>query len=247
MTSRRDGPVGAIKKLFGSETNSFGYTLFFGWSPTETNKKLFVPVKVQSVLCKPLWGLQKIENDYTNYIVCIILHPLLHNKMEKKLNSRTEEYITKFKDDIRTKLIQLGITEKEKANELLEFVYEYDRLVFSKDDISKRKRIQNSIPTQNRCNARRADNKQCTRKRKDGYEFCGTHSKGAPYGMADDTCGECTKKLDVVAKDVNGIVYYIDKFNNVYKTEDILAGKTNPAVIAKCVVSSSGGITIPGI
>lgn len=154
--------------------------------------------------------------------------------MEKKLNARTEQYITQFKDDIRKKLIDLNLEEKGKANELLEYVYEYDRLVFSKDDISKRRRIQNSIPTQNRCNAKRADNKQCTRKRKDGFEFCGTHSKGAPYGMADDTCGVCTKNLDVVATDVNGIVYYIDKFNNVYKTEDILLGKTNPAVIAKC-------------
>ena len=236
MTSRRDGPyganknvivhIGAYKKLFTVKPFRFDCTVFFNdlqRRPTKNWKRLYKQYS--------------LYNTTTPYYI----------KMEKKLNSRTEEYITKFKDDIRTKLIQLGIAEKEKANELLEFVYEYDRLVFSKDDISKRKRIQNSIPTQNRCNARRADNKQCTRKRKDGYEFCGTHSKGAPYGMADDTCGECTKKLDVVAKDVNGIVYYIDKFNNVYKTEDILAGKTNPAVIAKCVVSSSGGITIPGI
>lgn len=166
--------------------------------------------------------------------------------MEKKLNSRAEQYITKFKDDIRSKLIELGIVEQEKANALLEYVYEYDRLTFSKDDISKRKRIQNSIPTQNRCNAKRADNKQCTRKRKDGCEFCGTHSKGAPYGMADDVCGDCTKKLDVVAKDVNGIVYYIDKFMNVYKTEDILSCKSNPAVIAKCR-EINGTIVIPEI
>lgn len=166
--------------------------------------------------------------------------------MEKKLNSRAEQYITKFKDDIRSKLIDMKFVEKAKANEFLEYVYEYERLTFSKDDISKRKRIQNSIPTQNRCNAKRADNKQCTRKRKDGFEFCGTHSKGAPYGMADDTCGVCVKKLDVVATDVNGIVYYIDKFMNVYKTEDILSGKTNPAVIAKCR-DVNGVIVIPEI
>jgi hypothetical protein len=174
------------------------------------------------------------------------LHKHKYTKMEKKLNSRAEQYITKFKDDIRAKLIDMKFAEKAKANEFLEYVYEYERLTFSKDDISKRKRIQNSIPTQNRCNAKRADNKQCTRKRKDGFEFCGTHSKGAPYGMADDTCGVCVKKLDVVATDVNGIVYYIDKFMNVYKTEDILSGKTNPAVIAKCR-DVNGVIVIPEI
>ncbi len=153
--------------------------------------------------------------------------------MEKKLNSKSESFITAFKDSIRTKAIDLKFDEKNKINELLEYVYEYERLVFSKDDLSKRKRIQNSIPTQNRCNAKRADNKQCTRKRKDGYEFCGTHSKGAPHGLANDVCGVCTKKIDVVATNINGIVYYIDKFNNVYKTEDILKGNVDPEIISK--------------
>jgi hypothetical protein len=156
--------------------------------------------------------------------------------MEKKLNSRSELFLTAFKDNIRAKIIELKFEDKSKLNDLLEYVYEYERLIFSKDDLSKRRRVQNSIPTQNRCNAKRADNKQCTRKRKDGFEFCGTHSKGAPHGLADDVCGVCTKKIDVVATDIMGIVYYIDKFNNVYKTEDILEGKTDPQIIAKSTI-----------
>ena len=36
--------------------------------------------------------------------------------MEKKLNSRAEQYITKFKDDIRSKLIELGLTVKIMQN-----------------------------------------------------------------------------------------------------------------------------------
>jgi hypothetical protein len=166
--------------------------------------------------------------------------------MEKKLNSKSESFITAFKDSIRTKAIDLKFDEKNKINELLEYVYEYERLVFSKDDLSKRKRIQNSIPTQNRCNAKRADNKQCTRKRKDGYEFCGTHSKGAPHGLANDVCGVCTKKIDVVATNINGIVYYIDKFNNVYKTEDILKGNVDPEIIAKAKIMNDK-ICIPDL
>ena len=156
--------------------------------------------------------------------------------MEKKLNSKTEAFITAFKDHIRSKAIELEFAEKHKINELIEYVYEYERLQFNKDDLSKRKRVQNAIPTQNRCSAKRADNKQCTRKRKDGSEFCGTHTKGAPNGVADELCGQCTKKLDVVATEIMGIIYYIDKFNNVYKTEDILENKTNPAIIAKCQI-----------
>lgn len=164
--------------------------------------------------------------------------------MEKKLNSRSEVFLTAFKDNIRAKIIELKFEDKTKLNDLLEYVYEYERLIFSKDDLSKRRRVQNSIPTQNRCNAKRADNKQCTRKRKDGFEFCGTHSKGAPHGLADDVCGVCTKKIDVVATDIMGIVYYIDKFNNVYKTEDILEGKTDPKIIAKSTINN-GKICIP--
>jgi hypothetical protein len=164
--------------------------------------------------------------------------------MEKKLNSRSELFLTAFKDNIRAKIIELKFEDKSKLNDLLEYVYEYERLIFSKDDLSKRRRVQNSIPTQNRCNAKRADNKQCTRKRKDGFEFCGTHSKGAPHGLADDVCGVCTKKIDVVATDIMGIVYYIDKFNNVYKTEDILEGKTDPQIIAKSTIIN-GKMSIP--
>ena len=164
--------------------------------------------------------------------------------MEKKLNSRSEVFLTAFKDNIRAKIIELKFEDKTKLNDLLEYVYEYERLIFSKDDLSKRRRVQNSIPTQNRCNAKRADNKQCTRKRKDGFEFCGTHSKGAPHGLADDVCGVCTKKIDVVATDIMGIVYYIDKFNNVYKTEDILEGKTDPKIIAKSTIIN-GKMCIP--
>ena len=164
--------------------------------------------------------------------------------MEKKLNSRSELFLTAFKDNKRAKINELKFEDKSKLNDLLEYVYEYERLIFSKDDLSKRRRVQNSIPTQNRCNAKRADNKQCTRKRKDGFEFCGTHSKGAPHGLADDVCGVCTKKIDVVATDIMGIVYYIDKFNNVYKTEDILEGKTDPKIIAKSTIIN-GKMCIP--
>jgi hypothetical protein len=44
-----------------------------------------------------------------------------------------------------------------------------------------------------------------------------------------------TQRLEVVAKEIKGIVYYIDKYDNVYKTEHILQGVNNPTVIAKCV------------
>jgi hypothetical protein len=156
--------------------------------------------------------------------------------MEKKMNKIIETYLTTFKDNIKTKLIELGVEDKNKTNELLEYVYDYDRLVLSNDDFVKRKRIKNAIPTSNRCCAKRANNEQCTRRKKKDCDFCGTHSKGTPHGLVSEYESLTDiEKIEVFAEDIKGIVYYIDKFNNVYKTEDILQGKQNPQIIAKCI------------
>lgn len=163
--------------------------------------------------------------------------------MEKRMNKKIETYITSFKDHIRNKANEINFSEKNKINQLVEFVYEYQRLVISKDDLSKRKRIKNSIPSLNRCNAKRANNEQCTRRRKEGCEFCGTHSKGTPNGLIQNMngCNDCTnQKYEVFAEDIHGIVYYIDKLENVYKTEDIMSGIPNPQIIAKCVKTDRG-------
>jgi len=159
----------------------------------------------------------------------------MYIKMEKRVNKSIETYVINFKDSIKKKIDELKIDDKQKVNELLEFVYDFERLSMSKDDFIKRKRIQNSIPVANRCNARRANNEQCTRRRKNGSEYCGTHSKGTPNGfLKEDGCGDCkTKKLEVVAQEIDGIVYYIDSFSNAYRTEDILNETENPQIIAK--------------
>jgi hypothetical protein len=160
--------------------------------------------------------------------------------MEKRINKRIETYITTFKDDIRNKMNELNFDEKSKINELLEYVYDYNRLCLNKDDFIKRKRVKNSIPCVNRCNARRANGEQCTRRRRDDCEYCGTHSKGVPHGHIEGETQNSFQKFEVIAEEIRGIVYYIDKFNNVYKTEDILSEKDNPEVIAKCVKTQNG-------
>ena len=155
--------------------------------------------------------------------------------MEKRINKLIETYVIEFKDNIRKKIDELYFDEKSKVNDLLEHIYDYERLSLTKDDFIKRKRIQNSIPISNRCNAKRANNEQCTRRRKSDSEYCGTHTKGTPNGYLNlDACSDCNvQKIDVVAKEIDGIVYYIDEHTNVYRTEDILNGKENPEIIAK--------------
>jgi len=167
--------------------------------------------------------------------------------MEKKLNLKSEQYFTQFKDTVRQKAIDIGFKELDKINELLEHVYEYERLVFTKEDLSKRKRVKNTIPMENRCNAKRANNEQCTRKRKEGSEYCGTHCKtGILQDDTQDLCEDCTKPIDVVARSISGVIYYIDKFLNVYNTSDILEGKVNPTIIAKAKVVN-GVFSIPSL
>lgn len=162
--------------------------------------------------------------------------------MEKNINKRIDSYITQFKNDMWQKIASTGFSEKDKVNELLEFMYEYTKLSLTKEDFSKRKRVKNCIPELNRCNALRANGEQCTRQRKDNCEYCGTHSKGGIVGNTTSSTSknEIQKKIEVFAQDINGIVYYIDNNENVYKTEDILEEKTNPAIIATYVKTDSG-------
>jgi hypothetical protein len=157
--------------------------------------------------------------------------------MERRLNKKAEGYITSFKDCIREKATQMGMIKNEQVNQLLQFIYDYDRLSFNKEDFQKRKRVKNFVPIYDRCCAKRASDEQCTRRKKDGFEFCGTHIKGTPHGIVDtqNETKNTTQKVEVYAQDIQGIVYYIDKNNNVYQAEDIISNKINPKIIAKYV------------
>jgi hypothetical protein len=160
--------------------------------------------------------------------------------MEKRLNHKIEQYLTEFKNNIRNKVSSLAFTETSKTNELIEYVYDYTRLQLKKEDLSKRLRIKNMIPNVNRCNAKRCNGEQCTRRRKTDSTFCGTHIKGTPHGLilSDSNTTAVIQKVDVYAKEIYGIMYYIDNYGNIYKTEDILEERQNPQIIAKYVVEN---------
>ena len=155
--------------------------------------------------------------------------------MEKRLNKKLEVWISGFKDNIREKATQIGISKNDQTNQLIQYIYDYDRLTFGKEDFQKRKRVKNVVPFFDRCCAKRASNEQCTRRKKDGIEYCGTHMKGTPHGIIDNQneSKPNTQKIEVWAQDIQGIIYYIDKAYNVYQAEDIIINKLNPKIIAK--------------
>jgi hypothetical protein len=157
--------------------------------------------------------------------------------MERRINKRIENYVTNFKDDIRKKAETLGLVNDLNLSQLVQYVYDYERLSLSKEDFMKRKRVKNAVHLSDRCCARRASNEQCTRRKKDGCEYCGTHLKGTPHGICEsgDSDKPQGQKIEVWVQDIQGIVYYIDKNNNVYQAEDIIVNKVNPKIIAKYV------------
>ena len=85
--------------------------------------------------------------------------------MERKINRRIDDYFIEFKDNIRDKLTSLNINDN--TNNILQFIYDYERLTLTKDDFMKRKRIKNTVPFCERCSANRANGEQCTRRKKE--------------------------------------------------------------------------------
>ena len=173
--------------------------------------------------------------------------------MDKRINQKVGDYLKDFKNAIREFTTnELGVNlEVKNTNErkLLEFIFSYDNLVFNKDDFKKRKRVKNVVPLNERCCALRANKQQCTRRKKDGHNFCGTHVKGTPHGKVDDIGSiEKTTKKQVWAEEIHGIIYYIDNENNVYNHQDVISNKQNPRIIAKYVKDiATGKYSIPDL
>ena len=162
---------------------------------------------------------------------------------------KEKTHISNFKEDIKDWFDKnnsdvSGLCNK---NDFLQFIFDYDNLSLSKDDFSKRKRIKNTIPLQIQCIACRANGEQCTRRKKDDNDYCGTHLKGTPYGIIESNKPVIThKKCQVWTQEINGIHYFIDNNNNIYLHKDIIDNKINPSIIGKCMVDDTGTYNICG-
>ena len=152
--------------------------------------------------------------------------------MERRINKKIYNYIQNFKSDIVEKI------KSDNTNiqaEVINYIYNYNKLEINNDDLTKRKRVKNTVPIFERCCAKRANNEQCTRRKKTNSNFCGTHSKGTPHGVINDTSdtnNDTTIKKELSVVDIKGIVYYIDDEKNVYNTSDVLSNKENPRIVA---------------
>jgi hypothetical protein len=198
--------------------------------------------------------------------------------MERKIAAKFDAYIIEMKDALSSKIRELGTaasaaaasasesnglvgtgsshycvagtTIEQLCKQLTTFVYEYEKLKMTKEDFMKRKRVKNTVPIQQRCLAKRANGEQCTRKKKEGCDYCGTHTKGVPCSIMDDDKENGDKlksnqqSVNIWVQNIKGIEYFIDSSQNVYKHEDVINNSTNPRIIAKYSKSETGAFSI---
>ena len=156
--------------------------------------------------------------------------------MERRINDKVAVYVDNIKSTIKTYIEDNKNMLFDDKSDLVKFVYDLDRLQITKDDFAKRKRSKSVVPYYNRCIAKKACGEQCTRKKQTDSDFCGTHDKNRPHGVINSNTSEEIVKsveLEIWLQEINGIGYYIDKNNNIYKSEDIIHNSKNPQIIAK--------------
>ena len=160
------------------------------------------------------------------------------------INAHLGEYKKRRAADIALGLgLGLGLGAADDASavvntyhaDLMTMVMGYEKFKLCSDDLVKRKRVKNVVPLFDRCVAKRANGEQCTRRKKEGEGYCGTHTKGRPHGSVNETPENVVtnKKVEVWIQEIKGIVYYVDADHNVYDPEDILLNKINPKIIMK--------------
>jgi hypothetical protein len=151
--------------------------------------------------------------------------------MEKKINNKIAKWTSAFKQDI----INAFTNKSADDADIAQFVYNYKTLELDPSDFKKRQRIKNDVPLHERCHALRANEERCTRRKREGCKFCGTHAKGIPHGEITDVKIEAKskKKIQIWTEEISGIVRHLDKEGNIYNPVDIYENKDNPRVIAK--------------
>ena len=169
--------------------------------------------------------------------------------MERRICQKVENYTRDLKKEIKSEVVKAidTINSEEDLDEnfkknfnsvlscMMQNIYDIPTLELKTEDFAKRKRAKNVVPLYDRCRANRANNEQCTRRKRDGSIFCGTHCKGTPHGIVslDPKSESKTRQVQVWAQEIGGIHYYIDDNENVYQAEDIMMNKENPKIIAK--------------
>ncbi len=167
----------------------------------------------------------------------------------EKLRQAMETEIDDFKKNIIEKL-----QKEEGYTDVIQFIKDYNIRELTPEDYSKRRRVKNAIPFHEKCQAKAANGDQCSRRKKQGSNFCGTHSKACPHGVismpeTDSTVSKngekvTKKQIEVWLEDINGIMYWINDSGVVYNPDDINKNIEDPRVIAHYEKKSIDGVDV---
>lgn len=140
----------------------------------------------------------------------------------------SRDIISLYSDNLKNILINISKEYDIDKNVLLSKYLKFDNLR------SKKKKKKTELLPSCLCMARKQDGNQCTRRRKQGGEFCGKHIKNRKYGRIDDNSNIVGK----LAEDDNYIMTWVEIFNgkeylvdtnNVVYTKNI----SSPKIIGK--------------
>jgi len=160
--------------------------------------------------------------------------------MERRVSKLVRAHEQQFKEEVKAWVMK-NMSEHPSSSSLIQFVYDYQNVQLNADDFVRRKRVKNTVPVCDRCIANRANGERCTRRKRNGSNLCGTHLKGTPHGMVNETTDEAPMKtVELWLKSINGITYHVDESNRVYSPEDILKGSHTPRIIGELRVDASG-------
>lgn len=147
-----------------------------------------------------------------------------------KYFTEIDTFVDNFKKDVKKNFMDSS------ENEFNSFVDNYDS--FKNHSILKVKSKSSPIiPPNQRCIARKSTTDQCTRRKNKISCFCGIHSKVQPFGFCKDSLdNDCIMRIIVLyTQDINGIIYHLDEFLNIYNTEDVINNKQNPRIIGRAI------------
>lgn len=146
--------------------------------------------------------------------------------MESRINKKITFYVNDMKEGIvsQMKIMKDSTLDVESQyDSIISYIINYKTLSLQKEDFNKRKRNKNVVNDCEKCKAKRSNGEQCSRRRRDGFDFCGTHCKGTPYGVVGDEDNVVTKKkCELIGEDIDGIITYKDKNGTVFEMERLL-------------------------
>ena len=159
----------------------------------------------------------------------------MEKNIRTKVNHHEEEFKKNLCEWIGNQGASLIVDGENRTTDFLQYLNDFPGLQLCKEDFQKRKRVKNNVPDYNRCIALKCNGERCSRKQKhEGVLFCGTHMKGANYGTTQQVQEKSkTEKVQLWLQEINGIMRYVDKYENVYCMEDILNHVTGPRVVGK--------------